>query len=100
MPAGSRLSRVNHWLSIKVCWQTEMVNCLCTGSLTEREFKVAKLIAALHAISASLHGIYYVDSVREQYASLGRVWLECAARAELQSGAMAAPEPKPGQKVA
>ena len=40
------------------------------------------------------------ESVREQYASLGRVWLECAARAEFQSGAMAAPEPKPGQKVA
>jgi len=40
------------------------------------------------------------ESVREQYASLGRVWLECAARAELQSGAMAVPEPKPGQKVA
>ena len=38
------------------------------------------------------------ESVREQYASLGRVWLECAARAELQSGVMAAPEPKPGRR--
>jgi hypothetical protein len=28
------------------------------------------------------------ESVREQYASLGRVWLECAARAELQSGTL------------
>jgi hypothetical protein len=32
------------------------------------------------------------DSVREQYASLGRVWLERAAQAELK--------PKPAQKVA
>jgi len=40
------------------------------------------------------------ESVREQYASLGRVWLECVARAELRSAAMAAREPKPGQKVA
>ena len=40
------------------------------------------------------------ESVREQYASLGRVWLDCAARAELRSGQTTAPEPKPGQKVA
>jgi hypothetical protein len=40
------------------------------------------------------------DSVREQYASLAQVWLECAARAELRSGAITAPEPTPGQKVA
>jgi hypothetical protein len=39
-------------------------------------------------------------SVREQYASLGRVWLDCAARAELRSGAITSPEPKTGQKVA
>jgi len=39
-------------------------------------------------------------SVREQYASLGQVWLECAARTELRSGAITAPEPDPGQKVA
>jgi len=26
------------------------------------------------------------ESVREQYASLGRVWLDCAARAERRSG--------------
>jgi hypothetical protein len=41
------------------------------------------------------------DSVREQYASLGQVWLERAARAELQSGMkIAQPEPKTTQKVA
>jgi len=41
------------------------------------------------------------DSVREQYASLGRVWLERAARAELMSGMkIAQPEPKTAQKVA
>jgi hypothetical protein len=40
------------------------------------------------------------ESVREQYSSLGRVWLECAARAEVQSGVITPPEPKPPQKVA
>ena len=41
------------------------------------------------------------DSVREQYASLGRVWLERAARAEFLSGMkMAQPEPKTTQEVA
>jgi hypothetical protein len=41
------------------------------------------------------------DSVREQYASLGRVWLERAARAELPSDLkIARPEPKTTQKVA
>jgi hypothetical protein len=40
------------------------------------------------------------ESVREQYASLGRVWLECAARAEVRSGVITPPEPKPPQKVA
>ena len=41
------------------------------------------------------------ESVREQYASLGRVWLERAARAELPSGMnIAQPEPKTTQKVA
>ena len=34
------------------------------------------------------------ESVREQYASLGRVWLDCAARAELRSGAITPSEPK------
>jgi hypothetical protein len=33
------------------------------------------------------------EAVREQYASLGRVWLDCAARAE-QPSAIASPEPK------
>jgi len=41
------------------------------------------------------------EIVREQYASLGQVWLELAARAELQSGMkIAQPEPKTTQKVA
>jgi hypothetical protein len=40
------------------------------------------------------------ESVREQYASLGRVWLEYAARAEIRSDVMTPPEPKPPQKVA
>ena len=40
------------------------------------------------------------ESVREQYASLGRVWLEYAARAESESGKPVLPEPKPPQKVA
>ena len=38
------------------------------------------------------------DSVREQYASLGRVWLEQASRAELLS--VTPSEPKTAQKVA
>jgi hypothetical protein len=37
-------------------------------------------------------------SVCEQYASLGRVWLECAARAELRSGLITTPEPEPTAK--
>jgi len=41
------------------------------------------------------------DSVREQYASLGRVWLERAARAELLPDMkIDQPEQKTGQKVA
>src|SRR5207237_8894345 len=40
------------------------------------------------------------ESVREQYADLAHVWLDCAARAELRAGAIAAPEPAPGQKGA
>ena len=41
------------------------------------------------------------QSVREQYASLGRVWLEQAALAELPTGMkVAQPEPKTTQKVA
>jgi hypothetical protein len=94
MPAGSRLSRVNHWLSIKVCWQTEMVNCFCTGSLTEREFKVAKLIAALHAISASLHGIYSImltqmpplEAVLLAVSSVAFVAVACCITLVLSSG--------------
>jgi len=39
------------------------------------------------------------ESVREQYASLGRVWLQRAARVEVLS-AMTPPEPDTGQKVA
>ena len=39
------------------------------------------------------------ESVREQYASLGWVWLECAAQAELRSGAITPSEPKTAQKV-
>jgi hypothetical protein len=34
------------------------------------------------------------ESVREQYANLGRVWLEYAARAEILSGVITPPEPK------
>jgi len=34
------------------------------------------------------------ESVAEQYASLGRVWLECAARAELRSSAIKHSESK------
>jgi hypothetical protein len=41
------------------------------------------------------------DSVREQYASLGRVWLEHAERAELLSGMKSGqPEPETPPKVA
>ncbi len=40
------------------------------------------------------------ESVREQYASLGRVWLERAARAEVLSDVITASEPKTAQKVA
>jgi hypothetical protein len=32
------------------------------------------------------------ESVREQYAKLGRIWLECAARADLRSDAIAPSE--------
>lgn len=39
-------------------------------------------------------------SVREQYASLGQVWLDCAARAELRCGAVTLPQSDPAQKVA
>jgi hypothetical protein len=38
------------------------------------------------------------ESVREHYARLGRVWLECAARAELRSGPIT--PSKTAQKVA
>jgi hypothetical protein len=40
------------------------------------------------------------ERVREQYASLGWVWLEYAAQAEVRSGVITQPEPKPPQKVA
>jgi hypothetical protein len=41
------------------------------------------------------------DIVREQYSSLGRVWLERAAQAELPSSMkITQPEPKTTQKVA
>jgi hypothetical protein len=40
------------------------------------------------------------ESVREQYASLGRVWLERAAQAELLSDMINAPGAKTAQKVA
>ncbi len=39
-------------------------------------------------------------SVREHYAKLGEIWLECAARAELQSAVLTPPEPTTSQKVA
>jgi hypothetical protein len=39
------------------------------------------------------------ERVREQYASLGRVWLERAARAELLS-VTSPPEAETGQRVA
>jgi hypothetical protein len=39
-------------------------------------------------------------SVREQYATLGRVWLVCATQAEVRSGVITPPEPKPAPKVA
>jgi hypothetical protein len=40
------------------------------------------------------------ESVREYYAGMGRVWLECAAQAELRSGAITPSEPKAAQEVA
>jgi hypothetical protein len=40
------------------------------------------------------------ESVREQYASLGRIWLEYAARAELQSPALPSSQSKTAQKIA
>jgi hypothetical protein len=40
------------------------------------------------------------EAVSEQYASLGRVWLECAERAELRSGIINQPEQETAPKVA
>jgi hypothetical protein len=40
------------------------------------------------------------ERVREQYASLGKVWLECAARAELRSGVITLAETATDEKVA
>jgi hypothetical protein len=40
------------------------------------------------------------ERVREQYASLGKVWLECAARAELRSGVITQAETTTDEKVA
>jgi hypothetical protein len=38
--------------------------------------------------------------VREHYAKLGQIWLECAARIELRPGRIASPQPTIVQKVA
>jgi hypothetical protein len=38
--------------------------------------------------------------VREHYAKLGQIWLECAARTELRSGRIASPQRTIAQKVA
>lgn len=40
------------------------------------------------------------DAVRQQYASLGQVWLECAVQAEVRSGAITPSEPKGARDVA
>jgi hypothetical protein len=40
------------------------------------------------------------ERVREHYANLGQIWLECAMRAELRSGVITPPEPTTAQKVA
>jgi hypothetical protein len=40
------------------------------------------------------------ERVREQYANLGQIWLECAVRAELRSAVITPPEPTTAQKVA
>jgi len=40
------------------------------------------------------------ERVREQYANLCQIWLECATRAELRSGVITPPEPTTAQKVA
>ncbi len=40
------------------------------------------------------------ETVREHYSSLGRVWLEYAARADTRSAAITPPASKPPQKVA
>lgn len=40
------------------------------------------------------------ESVREHYAKLGKVWLECAVRSELRSRAVTPSETKAAQKVA
>ena len=40
------------------------------------------------------------ESVREQYAQIGQVWLEQAARAEPLTGLITPPEPKTAKKVA
>ncbi len=39
-------------------------------------------------------------SVREHYAKLGQVWLDCAAQAQSRSGMITPPEPATAQKVA
>ena len=40
------------------------------------------------------------ETVRGHYAKLGQIWLECAARTQLQSGVITSPEPTTAQKVA
>jgi hypothetical protein len=40
------------------------------------------------------------ESVREQYAGLGQIWLECAARAELRPSVMASEPRTTARKVA
>jgi hypothetical protein len=40
------------------------------------------------------------ERVREQYANLGQIWLECAVRAELRSGVITPLEPTTAQNVA
>jgi hypothetical protein len=40
------------------------------------------------------------QSVRQHYAKLGQIWLECAARAQLRSRVITSSEPKTAQKVA
>lgn len=40
------------------------------------------------------------ESLRKHYRNMGQFWLECVARSELRSGAIAPSEPKAAQEVA